>query len=407
MSTTGNLVRAVVTAAAMEEQIRTIDYASYVKTTVLMYEILINLGREVDLVWSTKFRWSNVIYYMSRYPVVVFQIWSLCYKASTPQYVLECPSSQCFFWYASFLPTRAGITASFALRVYAIMDGELFFVIILSALGIAIVGLDVWQGVQSSCTQSSDKLSTISTFIFLACFDVLATILVTVKMFKTIRWNAGVEGLGNLNIAVYILRSGVLYFSVVTIPQLIAIALYFDPQQGSSTILNNVMLVLSSIMVSRFLLDLREINRNTIVGDTAIPTTMAHHTVVFAPNTTLDTSSTPSRVVRRRHGRFDDSSLFRDFTSDNEDALDYVDNEFVEEILHSDYHPNANSELTEFNRTRFGGKELTGMGGNTTSLSEGPVDGFMNKQKPEQTLTELEPVEEKARVVKDVLIPSC
>ncbi|KAH7872388.1 uncharacterized protein C8R40DRAFT_1071866 [Lentinula edodes] len=128
---------------------RIVNYASYAKTTVLAYEILINLGREVDLVWSANFRWSNV--------------WELCYKTSTPQYVHFISISYCdalyqFFWYTSFIPTRAAITASFALRVYAIMDGRLFFVVILTALGVAIVGLDVWQGVQSSCSQSSDKL---------------------------------------------------------------------------------------------------------------------------------------------------------------------------------------------------------------------------------------------------------
>ncbi|GAW10144.1 hypothetical protein LENED_012377 [Lentinula edodes] len=121
------------------------------------------------------------------------------------------------------------------------MDGRLFFVVILTALGVAIVGLDVWQGVQSSCSQSSDKL-----------------------MIKTIRWGGKLKGLESSRIAAYILRSGVLYFGAVTVPQLIAIALYFDPQQGSSTILNNFMLVISSIMVSRFLLDLREINETQV-----------------------------------------------------------------------------------------------------------------------------------------------
>ncbi|KAJ3929409.1 MAG: hypothetical protein NXY57DRAFT_963636 [Lentinula lateritia] len=156
---------------------------------VLAYEILINLGREVDLVWSANFRWSNVIYYMNRYPVVVFQVWELCYKTSTPQ----------LFWYTSFIPTRAAITASFALRVYAIMDGRLLFVVILSALGVAIVGLDV---------------------------------------------------------------------------------------QGSSTILNNFMLILSSIMVSRFLLDLQEINETQANGETTITT----GTIAFATGTTTEPS---------------------------------------------------------------------------------------------------------------------
>ncbi|KAJ3851004.1 hypothetical protein EV368DRAFT_83979 [Lentinula lateritia] len=81
------------TSKAYQETLdsRIINYASYAKTTVLAYEILINLGREVDLVWSANFRWSNVIYYMNRYPVVVFQVWELCYKTGTPQHIIVPP----------------------------------------------------------------------------------------------------------------------------------------------------------------------------------------------------------------------------------------------------------------------------------------------------------------------------
>ncbi|KAE9394488.1 hypothetical protein BT96DRAFT_998492 [Gymnopus androsaceus JB14] len=262
MSASARFIRAALTAAA-EEEIRVVNYANYAKTTVLAYEILINLGREVDLVWSAKFRWSSLIYFMNRYPVVAFQIWELCYSTKIPQYVrfFPCDAWYSFFWYASFLPTRAAITASFALRVYAIMDGNLMFPVVLSLLGIAVIGCDIWQGVQSSCTQFSDKtctcrastssfkltfslrVATITTFMFLACFDILSTLLVTVRMFRNIIWSGGFKGLGSQNVAAYILKSGVLYFGVVTIPQLVAIALYFDPKEGSATILNNVMLV--------------------------------------------------------------------------------------------------------------------------------------------------------------------
>ncbi|KAJ4476077.1 hypothetical protein C8J55DRAFT_517475, partial [Lentinula edodes] len=286
---------------------RIVNYASYAKTTVLAYKILINLGREVDLIWSANFRWSNVIYYMNRYPVVVFQVWELCYKTSTLQ-VRYCDALYQFFWYTSFIPTRAAITASFALCVYAIMDGRLFFVVILSALGVAIVGLDViyYHNVHFSGV----------------CFDVLTTILVTVRIIKTIWWGGKLKGLESSHIATYILRSVMhCFISAVTVPQLIAIALYF---QGSSTILNNFMLVLSSIMVSRFLLDLREINKTQVNGETTVMTT---GTIAFATGTTTEHSRALLHPCRQgvsdkwKQACFDDCSLFRDFMSDNGDDL--------------------------------------------------------------------------------------
>ncbi|GAW05826.1 hypothetical protein LENED_007708 [Lentinula edodes] len=63
------------------------NYAAFAKLALLVYDITINMGREVRLVWSTsdRFRWSNVIYFTNRYPVVAYQIWSVCYTPNIPQ----------------------------------------------------------------------------------------------------------------------------------------------------------------------------------------------------------------------------------------------------------------------------------------------------------------------------------
>ncbi|KAJ3930121.1 MAG: hypothetical protein NXY57DRAFT_344185 [Lentinula lateritia] len=63
------------------------NYAAFAKLALLAYDITINMGRELRLVWSTsdRFRWSNVIYFTNRYPVVAYQIWSVCYTPNIPQ----------------------------------------------------------------------------------------------------------------------------------------------------------------------------------------------------------------------------------------------------------------------------------------------------------------------------------
>ncbi|KAJ4464174.1 hypothetical protein C8R41DRAFT_860384 [Lentinula lateritia] len=116
----------------------------------------------------------------------------------------------------------------------------------LSLLGLAIVGFDILQGVQSSCTHntlSSETLSGVMTYISLAVFDILATLLVTNRMIQAIRRCGGFRKLARQNLSEYVLRSGVLYFGVVTIPQIIAVVLYFAPQGLYSPILNNFLLV--------------------------------------------------------------------------------------------------------------------------------------------------------------------
>ncbi|KIK56305.1 hypothetical protein GYMLUDRAFT_248050 [Collybiopsis luxurians FD-317 M1] len=81
----------LVDASAPEHDLRKqliANYAAYAKLALLFYEILVNFDREVRLVWGTcdSFRWSNVIYFVNRYPVVAYQIWSICYTPKIPQY---------------------------------------------------------------------------------------------------------------------------------------------------------------------------------------------------------------------------------------------------------------------------------------------------------------------------------
>ncbi|KAJ3781604.1 hypothetical protein GGU10DRAFT_390495 [Lentinula aff. detonsa] len=239
------------------------NYAAFAKLALLVYDIFINLDREVRLVWSTsdRFRWSNAIYFTNRYPVVAYQIWSICYTPKTP----HCDALYQFFWYFSFIPTRIAISASWILRVYAVVHHGLVFGLILSLLGLAIIALDILQGVQSTCTHntlSSETLSGVLTYIFLAAFDILATFLVTIRMIQAIRRCGGFRHLDKQNLSEYVLRSGILYFGVVTIPQLIAVVLYFAPQGLYSPILNNFLLISSSVMIARFLLGLREMNES-------------------------------------------------------------------------------------------------------------------------------------------------
>ncbi|KAJ3770669.1 hypothetical protein FB446DRAFT_144077 [Lentinula raphanica] len=68
---------------------------------------------------------------------------------------LSCDALYQFFWYFSFIPTRVAISASWILRVYAVVDHGLIFGLILTVLGLAIIAFDILQGVQSTCTHNT------------------------------------------------------------------------------------------------------------------------------------------------------------------------------------------------------------------------------------------------------------
>ncbi|KIK58838.1 hypothetical protein GYMLUDRAFT_45133 [Collybiopsis luxurians FD-317 M1] len=239
-----------------KQQIAT--YAAYSKLALLLYEVIINLDREVLLVWSTcdSFQWSNTIYLVNRYPLVAYQIWNVYY---TP-YMPHCDTFYKVFFYLCIIPTRTAISIVWIQCVYATYHNSLLCWVI-SILGVAAVGVDIYQGIDSSCTHNtslSETLSGVLTYITLTAFDLVATFSVIIKLIQTILKSGGFQTVGRRSLLKYVFRSGILYFGAVTVPQLVAVALYFAPHGMYSTIVNNFLLHLSSVMTARFLLGLRE-----------------------------------------------------------------------------------------------------------------------------------------------------
>ncbi|KIK58839.1 hypothetical protein GYMLUDRAFT_262371 [Collybiopsis luxurians FD-317 M1] len=253
---------AYLNAKMLERQMRKqqiATYTAYSRLALLLYEIIINLDREVQLVWSTcgSFQWSNVIYLMNRYPLVAHLIWNVY---NTPYMAKVCDTFYKMFFYLCILPTRIAITIVWIQCVYATYYNNLLCWVI-SILGLAAVGVDIYQGIASSCTHNTLLTETLSgelVYITLTAFDLVATLSVITKLIQTILKSGGFRILGRRSLLKNVFRSGILYFGAVTVPQLVAVVLYFAPPGMYSTIVNNFLLHLSSVMTARFLLGLRE-----------------------------------------------------------------------------------------------------------------------------------------------------
>ncbi|KAF8995710.1 hypothetical protein BDQ17DRAFT_1365344 [Cyathus striatus] len=228
-------------------------YAAYSHITLYAYDILLNLAREKQLIWADPFRFSSILYYFVRYPVIAKQIFSLF---SNP-HMKDCDTWYRFTSAITLVIVRIAIVVSFVLRVYAVMERGIFFVCVLSILGLLAVVLDVVQVTELSCTETSNPLAFMLTFISLIVFDIIAMILLTWKTASVVRLQGGVKQLGSESVVWLIMKNGTLYFIVITGIQLGAVVLYFLPQGLYSTVLNDYTLIISSILVSRFLLDLR------------------------------------------------------------------------------------------------------------------------------------------------------
>ncbi|VDB95655.1 unnamed protein product [Peniophora sp. CBMAI 1063] len=278
-----NVLAAAVSAhAARKAQIGM--YVGVARVALIVYDILICLGRESRYVWNTKFRVSSVLYYAVRYPVLAYQIFSIAYTPTTPQVslsicnihtvassriVLTSPTSCdtisqfCFTLSTTF--TRIAIVLSFIMRAYVVVP-KVFIAYLaigfLAVVGLMSIILDVVQTAQMSCTEASNPLpppAFVVTFLSLLVFDVLSSALITWGVIRMISDMGGFRRLSSQHIGKLIIRSGALYFFIITGLQIASIVIYWLPQGVYSLVLNNWLITLSAVLVTHFLLDLREL----------------------------------------------------------------------------------------------------------------------------------------------------
>ncbi|PPR08184.1 hypothetical protein CVT24_001534 [Panaeolus cyanescens] len=242
---------------------------------------------------------------------------------------LSCDALNRFTFTISIILTRIAIVISFILRVYAITDRSIFFMSFLSILGLLSTALDIVQVKELSCTQKSNPLgncdphksssrkftihSTLTvaafvlTFISLIVFDVVATILLIWKLANVVKLYGGIRKLGSESVVGLMMRSGTLYFAVITGIQLGAVILYFLPQGLFSTVLNDYTLIVSSILISRFLLDMRSMSEAQTHKESFQSTQLPP--LQFAPGNRRGESTTVHGDTTHSYGR----SFLRDF----------------------------------------------------------------------------------------------
>ncbi|VDB95656.1 unnamed protein product [Peniophora sp. CBMAI 1063] len=196
---------------------------------------------------------------------------SICniHTVASSRIVLTSPTSCdtisqfCFTLSTTF--TRIAIVLSFIMRAYVVVP-KVFIAYLaigfLAVVGLMSIILDVVQTAQMSCTEASNPLpppAFVVTFLSLLVFDVLSSALITWGVIRMISDMGGFRRLSSQHIGKLIIRSGALYFFIITGLQIASIVIYWLPQGVYSLVLNNWLITLSAVLVTHFLLDLREL----------------------------------------------------------------------------------------------------------------------------------------------------
>ncbi|GBE83894.1 hypothetical protein SCP_0509510 [Sparassis crispa] len=232
---------------------------------VILYEHLVTFGTEYDLVWGRKLTGPNVIFFINRYALFVWSIVNILGLFSW-----ESARRYNFFWQCAeaFVMQLMVYTiwAVFSgLRVYAVSSRNWYFTVPTVALGMVPVAANIYSLAKTSyafvvvlpvlghiCQNTSYLTSDFAILTIASDVIVLCVTWFNTYTIKRDADNANIKA----TIVTLLLRDGTFYFLCLLCLNIIAIVL--DARTPYVYILYFVAPI-SSMLISRFLLNLRHI----------------------------------------------------------------------------------------------------------------------------------------------------
>ncbi|KIM63494.1 hypothetical protein SCLCIDRAFT_1214135 [Scleroderma citrinum Foug A] len=251
----------------MTSQIDTGVCLSMVQFSILFYDYALTLGEEIDLFWKQSRRsWPFVLFTVNRYVTLLNHILVLAYT------FWQLPGSVCksVTTYSNIAVCISQGTTSvlMCLRVYAIYNKSRSVMILLVILMTSVAGLALWSTISYPSSDispaSAQTIGCQSTLVITSAhLHVLAVawggqLMLDVVIFLLTLWKSLQSGISSHTSLINVfLRDGTMYFGVicaVSVMNLIVLLVTTNSLEAFTTYLTNV---LSVVMVSRVMLNLR------------------------------------------------------------------------------------------------------------------------------------------------------
>ncbi|KAF8589325.1 hypothetical protein K439DRAFT_1658028 [Ramaria rubella] len=230
---------------------------------LLSYDYLILLSGEVRLMWTAKFRTSTLLYYSVRYPLVMRKLALVIVGHSS-----SLPHCITFLRISDVLQAsnRVAVIAVIVLRTYAICDQNRFIFVGLGLLGLGNAVIDYYSIPFDSCDVTA--LSRMIIMLHLAnsvtrlVFDTAVLVLTLHKMIAIGMLHHRAFIRRGSSISFIILTNSSFYFGVLFTVEILNTVALFVASPSFKRFINPIPLPISAILVSRFLLELRQANLN-------------------------------------------------------------------------------------------------------------------------------------------------
>ncbi|KAF8623002.1 hypothetical protein AX15_006594 [Amanita polypyramis BW_CC] len=237
------------------------------------YDIMLTFADEVELIWSRRFTFVSLLWYINRYvSPLAFIIVTVSFHSNWSK---EVCGRYVVFPEAVKAVTSFAIGATFVLRLYAIYQRSITVATIFSALLAAELAIKIWAftdgtylnlppGVIGCILVGKHDLRFASTWISELAFDSLvffATLYRAVSSHRQARRNGGITLLD------LIVRDGIMYFACIFAVNLITVLMFVFAPADIKAINASLSTLLTSVMVSRLILNLRGIADRTTEQD--------------------------------------------------------------------------------------------------------------------------------------------
>ncbi|KAF8583532.1 hypothetical protein K439DRAFT_1661237 [Ramaria rubella] len=271
------------------------NYCEYSGITLLFYDYIATLPREISLIWRwpwprssdlfhnrSESLWdfrlsinkSSLLYVLMRYPLLV--AWIMLPILGLHPNVDRCTSLSQFAQAMDIL-SQTTVAVILLLRTYALWNQNPLVLILLGIVGLSIPGIGIWSIVLTNCVytfdasvQSQLKLITMLFSLLTVIFDTLVVILTVYRYFQLQRVMKMSEG----TLLRLIIQNGLVHYAVLFVAHMSGVIIFWVTNHSPFTsqrwlIIENRALQLSVNIISHFMLDLREMTQE------ATETTMA------------------------------------------------------------------------------------------------------------------------------------
>ncbi|KAJ7624786.1 hypothetical protein FB45DRAFT_924211 [Roridomyces roridus] len=260
-------------AVDLQHQINSNYYINLVSFTLLYYDYFLTLGAEVERYWWNGWSWPTILFFLNRYVnvfgtiLVAFQyFWT---TESTPHKIQICSSLHSYHQYFAIV-TQVIVGLMLILRTYALYERDKRILTFLLLLTLAVIGVGVWAVVAGPSSSSDEIIPTLHQYIGCSSsvtksqalglvaawggMGVFDCAIFFLTLYRGLSRRQG-SGFDMLNV---LIRDGAIYFAMIVLCNLGNILTFvLSPPyvRGMPTSFTNAV---SSIMISRLMLNLRD-----------------------------------------------------------------------------------------------------------------------------------------------------